>query len=86
MILVTSKKFDRQFKKLPKKIQFQFEKRAAIFLKDEFDPLLNNHKFSGQYNDYRSINITGDYRLVYFKMSLEIIQLVAIGTHSEIYS
>ena len=50
----------------------------------EFDESLNNHKLSGKYADYRSINVTGDIRIAYKRVP-DGFYLVAIGTHSELY-
>lgn len=58
--------------------------RVAILQMKEFDLSLNNHKLSGKYAEYRSINITGDIRIAYKRVS-DGFYLFAIGTHSELY-
>jgi len=60
--------------------------RLELLVGNEFDPLLNNHKLQGEDASYRSINVTGDVRIVYRKTSRDAYLLVAIGTHSELYS
>ena len=77
--------FKRQYKKLPVKIQQRVQDRFAQFVLDEFDPTLNNHKLSGELSSCRSINITGDYRVVYEKIDADLVCLIAIGTHAELY-
>jgi addiction module RelE/StbE family toxin len=59
--------------------------RLKLFLSDEFSPILNNHHLHGEYNSCRSINITGDVRVIYKKMPGEICYLLEIGTHSQLY-
>lgn len=86
MQFVWSQAFNKRYKKLPKKVQGQIKERLELFVSDAFHPLLNNHKLSGEYKDYRSINITGDYRIIYRNQSSEVIFFLAIGTHSELYS
>ena len=81
-----SPRFKKQFARAPKKVRTQTGERLAAMLEDEFHPLLNNHKLHGMYSGFRSINITGDWRIVYKKTDDEIFYLYAIGTHSELYS
>jgi mRNA-degrading endonuclease YafQ of YafQ-DinJ toxin-antitoxin module len=80
-----SSKFVKRFKKLSKKDQVRVEGRLRIFVEYEFDPILKNHKFHGEYAAYRSINITGDVRIVYRKLGKESHYLLALGTHSELF-
>ena len=53
-------------------------------MSDEFDPILNNHALKGKYLGYRSINITGDLRVLYKKEGNMMIFTV-IDTHSNLY-
>ena len=80
-----SKKFKKQFNKLDKKIQNKVHGRVAIFLLNEFEEILNNHKLRPFHEGQRSINITGDFRLIYEKVGEDSFLFVAIGTHSELY-
>ncbi|MBI2356193.1 MAG: type II toxin-antitoxin system RelE/ParE family toxin [Candidatus Doudnabacteria bacterium] len=79
------KSFRKQFDKLPPKVQQQFFKRLDLFLKDPFHPILNNHSVDAVYPNWRSINITGDYRALYELKSEDIFVFMKIGTHSELY-
>lgn len=78
------KDFTKNFKKLPSKIQKRFQERLLLFEKDAFDPALNNHGLNGEYQGYRSINVSGDIRAIYIKSSGNII-FVKIGSHSQLY-
>ncbi len=81
-----SHKFIREFKKTPRKIQIAFRNRLKIFLHDKFHPLLNNHSLTGKYQNYRSINITGDWRAIFRELnSGKLIYFEALGTHSQLY-
>lgn len=81
----SSKGFKKKFKKLPAKIKQQFEQKIIIFPVDEYQSVLNNHRLSGEYGDYQSINVTGDYRAIYKKLDQDTVLFVDIGTHSQLY-
>ena len=85
MIVITSKNFDKKFKKLSKKIQQQAKVRISIFIDNPFDPRLNNHVLHGDKILIRSINITGDLRLLYEDTSNKVVRFLDIDTHSNLY-
>lgn len=78
--------FEKQYKKLRKQKQLRAKERLALFLQDEFNPLLNNHPLRGKYKGYRSINIAGDLRAVYRYQSVDIRIFVAIDSHTNLYN
>lgn len=84
-----SKKFLKQLKKAPLEIKIAYRRRFAMFLDDPFHPLLDNHALAGDWLGYRSINITGDWRVIFKEYLTEIGKTVIIfhiiGTHSQIY-
>jgi len=82
---IYSSNFKKSSRKLPKNIADKFYERLGLFQQDKFNPILNNHKLSGEYEGSNSINITGDYRLVFEHINESTIKLVDIGTHSELY-
>ena len=83
-----TKKFIKQLKKAPLSIKIAFRNRINLFLKNPFNPLLNDHLSKGKYSHYRSINVTGDWRAIYSE-TLEnegkVAIFVAFGTHSQLY-
>ncbi len=85
MIVIYSKKFRRNYEKLPRKLQEKFKHRRNLFLENQFDSILNNHQLYDPYAGCRSINVTGDYRAVFYHESPGIIQFIAIGTHHELF-
>lgn len=87
MKIVTTKKFDKQFRRQPAKIKKEFEKRIALLLSNvNNNPLLNIHKLTGRFKDQWSFNVSGDVRVVYDTSYDSIVILIAIGSHSELYS
>lgn len=77
--------FSKQYKKLRKNEQARVKERLALFFKDEFDPILNNHPLRGKYQGYRSINIAGDLRAIYKHWQADERIFVAVDTHSNLY-
>ncbi|HUY69475.1 MAG TPA: type II toxin-antitoxin system mRNA interferase toxin, RelE/StbE family [Candidatus Tyrphobacter sp.] len=77
--------FEKQYKKFSAKTKAKIRERLSLFLRDEFDPILNNHPLRGKYGGYRSINISGDLRAVYKLSDQEIRVFVAVATHNTLY-
>jgi len=85
MIIKTDKAFNKMYKKQTEKIKRSFKKRRDLFLENTQHKLLKNHKLKGEYSGYRSINITGDIRAIYYELDDDTNVFVRIGTHSELY-
>ncbi|MFH1456632.1 MAG: type II toxin-antitoxin system mRNA interferase toxin, RelE/StbE family [Patescibacteria group bacterium] len=82
-----SKKFVKKYKKCPNKIKTALKNRLKIFIKNQHDPTLNNHDLSGKYKNYKSINITSDWRAIYQEYNNgKIAYFIILGTHSELYT
>ena len=80
-----SRKFKKQLKKCPNKIQLIFPQRLKLFLKDKSNPLLRHHALVGKRAGFFSINLSGDWRALYEKCESDKIIFVEIGTHSQLY-
>lgn len=88
MVVLYSTKFKKQLAKAGPKIQKALIKRRQILEKDPNDHALNNHKLSGRYSGFRSINITGDWRAVFSEErtnNTHTIIFRELGTHSQLY-
>lgn len=85
MYVAYHKRFIKQFAKLPKEVQAQFERRLDIFYEDTFNPLLHNHSLVGKYQGHRSINVNADIRAVFKEVEEDHCMFTAIGSHSELY-
>jgi addiction module RelE/StbE family toxin len=77
--------FKKQYKKLPSKIQTQFDNRLKLFIKDQTDSRLRVHPLKGRYAGYWSMSVSGDFRALFRRDGDEIIIFGLIGTHSELY-
>ena len=78
------KESDRTNLDAPTKTKEAVRKRFELFIQNQFDPILNNHSLTGIYEGCRSINITGDWRAIYFQNETTIF-FIALGTHSQLY-
>lgn len=85
MFLYRSSEFRKRFLASPKKLQDKIVARLNLLVSDEFAPILNNHELHGEYADCRSINISGDIRLVYKRIDAQNYLLITFGTHSQLY-
>ena len=85
MKILTHPKFDKAFKDLSPGRKEKFYEQIKIFLEDAADNRLHNHSLTGRYLGYRSINITGDLRIIFEEINSETVKFVNIGTHSQLY-
>jgi addiction module RelE/StbE family toxin len=87
MNIVTTKKFDKKIQKQTKKIQLEFKKRIKLLYINTNDPVLNTHKLSGgNLKGLWSFNLSGDIRIIFDKSQKNVIILVDVGSHSDLYS
>ncbi len=85
MKIIPGKKFEKKVSKLPVVIQKALAVKLVVFIEDPFATVLNNHQLHGEKKHYRSINITGDYRLLYEQYNEDTVRIVDIDTHSNLY-
>lgn len=78
------KDFEKQYQKLRASEKKKFKERRDLFIQDKQSPILNNHSLKGKYLGYRSINITGDLRVVYREDESNV-TFVTIDSHSNLY-
>jgi len=85
MFVARSKKFNKQYKKLPVKSQKQFVQRLKLYLEDQEHSLLKVHTLAGSYRGSQSFNVNADVRAVFKIKDSETIYFTAIGSHSQLY-
>ena len=85
MKIIFHRHFEKQYRKLRENEKKRFKSRMGIFIRDRFDPVLNNHPLLGKYEGYRSINIGGDLRTVYKEIRTDTFLFVTVNTHSRLY-
>ena len=85
MKILFHKNFSKGYKKLRQNIRIKFKQRLKIFMEDPFSPFLNNHALHGEWQDFWSINITGDLRAIYKPLDRNAVEFIVIDTHSNLY-
>ncbi len=85
MQIILHKNFVKAFSKLRSSDKEKFRKRRDIFLEDAFHSTLNNRALHGKFAGVRSLNITGDLRVLYVSLDVNVVEFLTIATHSELY-
>jgi mRNA-degrading endonuclease YafQ of YafQ-DinJ toxin-antitoxin module len=85
MRILLRKSFEKQFKKLPPAVPAQYYQSVGNFLEDKCNALLNNHSVEAAFPRCRSINVNGDYRVIFCEESEDVVVFLKIGTHAQLY-
>lgn len=80
--------FNKQRKEAPPEIKIAFQDALELFLDDPNNPHLRNHALKEKFADYRSIDVTDDWRAL-FKINKSdtntTITFHILGTHDQLY-
>lgn len=85
MNVIFHRRFDKMASKLSAKVKAKMVERITTFSKDPLDQILRNHALNTPYKGSYSIDITGDYRAIYFLVDEQTALFTHIGTHSQLY-
>ena len=85
MILISTKPFEKKVAKLDKKIKLALAERLELFVTNPFHPLLDNHALKGDRKSERSIDVTGNYRLIFELLDNDSVRLLDVDTHTNLY-
>ena len=85
MHIVPTNRFIKKVTRLPKNIRATYKERIQLFAYSPYNPLLNNHRLRGERRHQRSINITGDWRLIFEQCDANTVRLIDIDTHPNLY-
>jgi addiction module RelE/StbE family toxin len=83
-----SKDFIKIYKKSDVRLKKSIDEKLQVFVKNPFELGLDNHALRDEWEGYRSIDITNDYRAVYEEIregEQVKASFVALGTHKELY-
>lgn len=76
----------KKFLKLHRNMMGRYEKTMIILKENPFHPSLRLHKLKGNLNEYYSISINMDYRIVMdFIVVDKVIIPIDIGSHDNVY-
>ncbi len=79
------KNFQKQLLKLSLSKQRLCQERLRLFSQNQDHPLLGRHGLKGKYAHHFSLNIGGDLRVVYKQVGPDEVEVIAVGTHSQLY-
>lgn len=82
MEIFYSKKFAREYKKLPLNIKKIAEGREVIFRKNPFDSRLETHKLKGVLSGFFAFSIDRRYRIIFEIIKEDEIWFHSVGDHS----
>ena len=85
MISIPTRGFKKKVNKLPQRVREMLAEHLRLFATNPFNPILNNHALHGERRYQRSINITGDWRLIYEQYDKNTVRLIDIDTHPNLY-
>jgi len=83
-----TKTFKKHYsKRISKELDNKFKEILAVLQKwPPFKKLYNVHILKGEYYPYYSINLTGDYRIIFdIDVKNKKLYLLDVGTHSQLY-
>lgn len=81
MNIFRKKSFVKSYAQLPRKIQDKADDALFMFESDPTNDVLHNHGLKGKRLGYRSIDVTGDYRIIWRELSggrYEFVEIVEI--------
>ena len=84
MKIVFAPSFLKDQDKLPSGIYEKFVERRNMFIENQFHPILQNHALHREYQGCRSINVTGNYRAIFY-IKDDLFVFIRIGTHPQLY-
>lgn len=85
MIVRTHRSFDKAFARLPNDLQRKTLALLDKFIKNPHDPSLGTHKLHGKLEGKSSFSITNSIRVIYKRIGKEIVLLLDIGYHDQVY-
>lgn len=89
-VIRRTKRFEKAFSKLPKKVQQKFIERLEMFVSDQNAESLKIHPLKGNMKDCFAFSVTGDVRSIYRKQIINngevfVFTFIDIGGHSAVY-
>ena len=76
--------FQQLLTRAPSQIKQAVQDTLDLFEEDPHNPVLRNHALTGKYQNFRSIDVTEDWRALY-REEKERFLFADLGTHEELY-
>ena len=84
MRIYYSSKFEREYRRLSKKIKTKAEGKEKVFRQNPFHPSLKTHKLTGRLKEFWSFSIDYKYRIIFEFVNEKTVWFHAVGGH-EVY-
>lgn len=81
MEIETSARFDKNYRRLPKKLKEVAKQKEIIFRTIPFHPTLNTHKLHGIEKGVWAFSINQKYRIKFVFLAGETVLFLDVGTH-----
>jgi plasmid maintenance system killer protein len=81
VLLRVTETFERQFRKLPLRIQVLAAEKEEVFKNDPFDSTLATHKLHGKEATMWALSVNRAYRIKFAFLENGVVVLSEIGTH-----
>ncbi|MDR0988943.1 MAG: type II toxin-antitoxin system YafQ family toxin [Prevotellaceae bacterium] len=75
----------KRYRNQPDKLQKLLEVFRLLENEEVLPKELRAHKLMGQYKDCMECHIEGDFLLIWFDKHSDVIEIIRIGSHSEIF-
>lgn len=88
MKLLYKKTFTKSYQDLSEKLRDKVKSVLRKFMENPTDKELHNHGLEWEYKWKRSIDVTGDIRIIFKEISkwkYEIVEIHDVWTHSQLY-
>lgn len=82
-IIHPTKRFQRSYKKLPKKIREDFSDKIEVFQNNPFEKTLRTHKLRGSLGDSHAFCLKDGFRVLVNFSDEDVVLLVDVGNHDE---
>lgn len=76
-----SPRFKRSYKKLPRHIQTDFDKKIETFITSPNDPSLQTHKLKGELRECLAFRLKDGFRVLFEFLDPETVDLLDVGSH-----
>ena len=81
MIIKTSPKFEKSYRRLPQNIKEKAKQKEQIFRESPFSSRLKTHKLSGKDKGCWAFGIDNSYRIKFIFLSKREVLFLDVGTH-----
>ena len=76
-----SSRFKRSYKKVPQRIQSDFDKKISIFIQTPDHPALKTHRLKGKLQECLAFRLKDGYRVLFEFSGSDTVDLLDIGSH-----